>query len=436
MKITDCTLRARNIVAGIVFCILFAILWTFLAQPIDVSARATNETILETGETKADDAMNGTALLFPEGKTTLDLNGKELNVVSVSGSNAEVIICGKGSLVVNNVIRMPESVLCVKLDDGATLGTNGIYMKDGTLQIESGSIYLNGSYTHAETIRVSGGDIVADTRADGLRADGSFQMTGGTVTANGRTHGLHAEGEVEITGGTLNLTGGNGAFYYAHPELVKMDGAQIEAGQNADSASVMESLAGADGRTFVQIGTPDDTSAKTETKNTTTTKTNASTEAASAASTQANAATSANTAAEAADTQTNAAANASTTANAATSVSTAAANAGTTAVTEAGTTTVATSATSAATEASTAAAANAGTDASAAVTNTATSATSTALQVSAAGSADAASSSAAASGATGFTAPATADSGTMGRGIILLSIVIAGLLVLIHIPEK
>lgn len=425
MKITDCTLRTRNIVAGVVFCILFALLWTFLSQPLDVSARSANETVLETGETKADDAMNGTTLLFPEGTSTFDLNGRDLSVNAITSSGADVTITGSGSLVISGVIRMPDSTLRIKLSGDGTLETNGLYMKDGTLLIEGGNIFLNGSYAHADTIRVSGGETIADARADGLRTDSSFQMTGGSVTANGRTHGLHAEGAVEITGGTISLTGGNSAFYYAHPDLVQVSGVQIVSGRNADSADKTESLTAAEGLAYVQIGSAGNT-AKKASGNAAANAGASSSATASKSTAAASTSGSANTV-TAASATTPATAAASASANTANTViaSSAATSATSAASASTGAANTATTATSAATQS--------GSAVSSAVSN---SATSHALPVSAAGSADAASSSMAASGATSFTAPATADSGMLRRGIILLSVVIAGLLILIRIPEK
>ncbi|MBR0173006.1 MAG: hypothetical protein IJQ21_09455 [Lachnospiraceae bacterium] len=413
MKITDCVIRTRTIVAGVVFCILFAVLFSILSRPVKASAQGNAPVTLEAGVNKADDTFTGKTLTVPEGDVTLDLNGRDLTVLSVSGEGTQFTLTGKGSLTVSDFLRLSDSTVILDPDSSATVTVNGgVYCRNSELVFRDGDFFCDGKYVHADTIRVEGGSITINAAKDGLRADGAFVMTGGTVDSTGGTHGLHLEGTAELTGGTLKIAGRDGAWHASHED-------QIPA-ELLDLAAADTLVLGT--RTTVNANANAASSASTQTETTANAASSASSQTQTPANASANAASSAST-----QTQTTANANASvaTSANAATSASTATgADTATQSVSGA-------SATAAEADTASSIAAEADTASSIAADIASTfDKEAFALPVSASGSDSSGSSSASAGNVKSVQVPAMGDNGMLFYGFALLALAISGFAVI------
>ncbi|MBQ4416498.1 MAG: hypothetical protein II868_02290 [Butyrivibrio sp.] len=303
MKITDCVIRTRTIVAGVVFCILFAVLFSILSRPVKASAQGIAPVTLEAGVNKADDTLTGMALTVPEGDVTLDLNGKDLTVLSVSGAGAQFTLTGKGSLTVSDFLRLSDSTVILDPDSSATVTVNGgVYCRNSELVFRNGDFFCDGKYVQADTIRIEGGNITIDAAKDGLRADTAFVMTGGTVDSTGGTHGLHLEGTAELTGGTLKIAGRDGAWHATHADQIPAElldlaaadtlvlGTRMAAKANANAAT------SASTQTRVQTNTNANVATSANAASSASTQTQVQTTANASAAASANAATSASTA--------------------------------------------------------------------------------------------------------------------------------------------
>lgn len=409
MKITDCVIRTRTIVAGVVFCILFAVLFSILSRPVKASAQGNAPVTLEAGVNKADDTFTGKTLTVPEGDVTLDLNGRDLTVLSVSGEGTQFTLTGKGSLTVSDFLRLSDSTVILDPDSSATVTVNGgVYCRNSELVFRDGDFFCDGKYVHADTIRVEGGSITIDAAKDGLRADGAFVMTGGTVDSTGGTHGLHLEGTAELTGGTLKIAGRDGAWHASHVDQIPAElldlaaadtlvlGTRTTANANANAASSASTQTRVQTTTNANAASSASTQTRVQTNTNTATTANANANAASSASTQTETAANANTATNA---------NAAASANAATSASTATDT-------------------------------DAATQSSSAVSTTAADIASTfdkeafALPVSASGSDSSGSSSASAGNVKSVQVPAMGDNGMLFYGFALLALAISGFAVI------
>ena len=216
MKVTDCAIGLKEIIAGVMIFVLLGVMCIVLMQPAEVSASGGMTKILTAGVNKLDDSYDRMSLTLPDRAATLDLNDKDVTVDSIIGNGAPLTISGRGSLTVTGTVRMTDTTLIIDVAPTATVSMQGsVFVSGGTLELREGSILLGGSYVYAATIRITGGDIAISAKNDALRAEEAFLLEGGNVLAEGGIHGLHAEGSVSVTGGAISLSGGNHAMYLA-----------------------------------------------------------------------------------------------------------------------------------------------------------------------------------------------------------------------------
>ncbi|MBQ6734644.1 MAG: hypothetical protein IJR00_07025 [Lachnospiraceae bacterium] len=226
--------------------ILVALIQVSVFRPLTVFAAEDGSVVL-SGHTRLSDDFEGETLQVPEGKATLNLNGQTLTVSGITvEQGASLEITGSGQLTVSGPFRVFGSSITFSMDeDSGVTAKRSLFADSGTLQMESGTLLVEGSYLSAETLTVSGGEIIANTRYDAIRTSKLLRMTDGALSAHGGIHGIHAHGDVEITGGTLEISGRSDDTYFedearvhlAHGVLVTDAEAQQTTRQTAAAAT-------------------------------------------------------------------------------------------------------------------------------------------------------------------------------------------------------
>lgn len=178
------------------------------------------------------------------GISTLTVQIRDVHIDTTSIHTGAIDVRGTGDLRIqlegtnefksdDRIVSESANGLSSKLSNGVNItlagsGTStftgydcGIYVKQGTLTIESGIIqaistyptpettaFGNGIYVLSGALTITGGEIYAQGAANGIYVDRTVTITGGVVNAVGtQNRGIHAASNLEITGGYLTTTG-------------------------------------------------------------------------------------------------------------------------------------------------------------------------------------------------------------------------------------
>ena len=239
---------------------------TYTELQTRVSAAMTTDIIILTS-----DITNGSAQLNINGNKTLDLNGKNLTIItSGSSTNADCIKLNSGAILTimdskpgTNKLIATSNYYYYSSASGSGINTSG-----GTLIIESGTIEAKGSYDAAGigkggsiiinggnvTAQGGGGDAVGGAGIGGASSGssgGNITINGGNVTATGHPFaaGIGSGGRwgrawyVEINGGTVVANGGHNASGIgggsgSEPGYVYINGGNVTAAGGSAGAGI------------------------------------------------------------------------------------------------------------------------------------------------------------------------------------------------------
>ena len=154
------------------------------------------------------DILLNSSLTF-DGTTTLDLNGKTIEV-----KDAPTILVENGA-----------TVSIVDTADNGTVGGGGVAVNGGTLNFDSGNIEstMDGIYNNNGDVTVNGGSISSEYGYDDIFVDneGTTKIYGGTF-----------EDGFSIWGATINEALGENYAFYSADGFVEIDDDQIEISDN------------------------------------------------------------------------------------------------------------------------------------------------------------------------------------------------------------
>lgn len=159
----------------------------------DDAIHSNNAVVINSGEinvTSGDDGIHSDA--------TLDINGGDVTITkSYEGIESETITFNDGNV---NVVATDDGVNAAGGNDGSSV--NGRVGQNAFQSQGTGKINING------------GNLVVDSKGDGVDSNGTIAMTGGVVIVNGPVNdgngALDYDGTFDLTGGTLIAAGSSG----------------------------------------------------------------------------------------------------------------------------------------------------------------------------------------------------------------------------------
>ena len=138
-------------------------------------------------------------------------------------SKTDLLICGKGTLIVNanyedaiaskDELVITNATLTINAVDDGIRGKDCVDIKDANITINSkgdGIKSTNDSDTEKGYIIIDGGSINITSSDDAINAISSVVINSGEITISSGDDGIHADGMIEINGGTFNITAAEG----------------------------------------------------------------------------------------------------------------------------------------------------------------------------------------------------------------------------------
>lgn len=193
-----------------------------------------NITILEEGTyVITGSAKNTTIIVEVEEEEKVQL---VLNELTIENDNTPCIYVKKADKVfVTSMGTNQLSVTSTFTSDGNTNTDAVIFSKEDLVLNGTGSITIsstNNGITSKDDLKITGGEIIIDCKADAIEANDSISIKDGTINITTQKDGLHAEydeddsvGNIYIGGGTLNIKASDDAIHVT--TTVQIDGGDI-----------------------------------------------------------------------------------------------------------------------------------------------------------------------------------------------------------------